>query len=270
MALEAVYVQDDEILDFTPSGTDLGGRVNFLKDGRAAVIVADLDSGKKGAQYVEGVFDVTSASGTLFSEGEDVYWDDSANLAVNVGTAAARRIGTALAAKISGQLVVRVCLNMAQQGNDSVAIADSSPVSNTVSETIVGTYTIPANSLRKGSVLEILAALIATATNATDTFQYRVRLGGIGGTVIADTTAIDLANNDVAVIRAQVVVRAEGAAGTFVAASQSISKTTANPVLTSQVTIDTTAAITVVVTITESVASAGNSALLRQFTVDQR
>lgn len=268
---EATYRMIADQQDYTPLVAVLAGLVILMADGRAGVVQADLAAAQKGSIIVEGILDFNSASATVFVDGEDVWWDDTNNLAVKTGISTATfRLGTAVGAKASGALVVRVDLNArAFGGCDKIAeaVADSAAVTNTVTETIVGTVTIPANRLKTGTIIEFLAALIATATNSTDTFQGRVRLGGVAGTVVADTTAIDLANSDVGVLKGQIVIRTDGAGGTFVAASQSQMKTTSNPLVSASVAIDTTAAITLVFTIQESVASAGNSAVAREFNV---
>ena len=104
-----------------------------------------------------------------------------------------------------------------------------------------------------------LAAAIATSTNGTDTFRYRVRLGGVAGSVVADSGAIDLANNDVLVAQGQIVIREDGAAGSIVGASQGVLKTTAFNTLLDATATDTTAALSLVLTCVQSVASASNS-----------
>jgi predicted RecA/RadA family phage recombinase len=265
---EASFVHETGAIDYTPAAATDAGVVFLHPMGMAAVVLAELAANELGTAATEGQFDLASASGTVFAAGEAVWWDDTNNLAVVSGASTASFLaGRAAVAKVSGQTTVRVDLN-ATSGHGalgSTLIADSSAVTNTTTETVVGTLTIPANTLRIGNVVEAVAAMIATATNSTDTFRFRIRLGGVAGTVVADSTAIDLADNDTAQHRLQIVVRAIGASGSVVAASHGMMKTTASHLVVGATTVDTTAAITLVATITESVANAGNSAKLTQF-----
>lgn len=269
---EAIYLSCGDALDYTPAAAVTAGKIVLLPSLLVGVVAVGVAANELAAAQTEGVYDVLTATGTTFDDGAPVYWDDTNKLAVNPGAATASfRLGRAIGAKVSGPTLVRVELN-APMGISArtVAVADSSAVTNVTAETIVGTFTIPANALKVGSVIEFLAGIIASATNSTDTFRVRVRIGGVSGTVVADSTAIDLANGDTGVLRGQVVVRATGASGSIAAASQSILKTTANPLVIGATTIDTTAAITLVATITESVASAGNSAVASVFTAEIR
>jgi len=99
--------------DYTPSGADkVAGDVVILSDNRVGVVVADVADGVQGAVYIDGVFDITSASGTTFSAGAAVSLDVSAdNVIVSTTAAGDVLAGVALAAKTSGQLVATVDLN---------------------------------------------------------------------------------------------------------------------------------------------------------------
>jgi predicted RecA/RadA family phage recombinase len=258
---ESNFVQDDGVLDYTPAAAVTAGLVLLHPTGRAAVVLASLAANQLGAVAVEGIFDLNSASATLFAEGEGVWWDDTNNLAVVAGTSTASfYVGRAITAKISGQLAVRVDLNAHSGALRTAAIADSAAVTNTVTETVIGTLTIPAAHLRIGRIIRFMAALIATATNSTDTFRARVRIGGVAGTIVADTGAVDLADNDGAMLNGDIVVRAVGASGKIVAAARNTIKTTTTITTLAETMLDTTAAITLVFTLVESVASASNSA----------
>jgi len=110
MSIEAIFKQNAGQQDYTAGSAILAGAIVQLSDGRAGVVKADLAASEKGSVYTEGIFDVLSASGTTFSAGVDVDWDDSNNLAV-ADAAGDYHLGTAVAAKTSGQTVVRVDLN---------------------------------------------------------------------------------------------------------------------------------------------------------------
>lgn len=150
--------------------------------------------------------------------------------------------------------------------------AASAAVTNTTTETLFDkSYTLPANALLAGDVIEIDAQAIATATNSTDTLNLKLYIGGIAGTNIAATGAVDVANNDVGIIKATLVIRTIGASGTFVAegyTSLGVGGTvTAKAFLLGSTAIDTTASKVIGVSATWSVANAGNSCRLDVLTV---
>jgi len=131
-----------------------------------------------------------------------------------------------------------------------------------------GTITIPANTLGAGDVVRFAAHVEIPTTVSTDTLRLRVRVGGLTGTAIYDTTAIDVANNDYATINGQLTFRTVGAAGTAKAVVNARLLMGATDAATATQTtavssIDTTSALTVVVTAVWSTQSA-NVAKLTQ------
>jgi predicted RecA/RadA family phage recombinase len=81
MALEAYYKQEGWQRDYTPAANITGGTVIQLADGLAGVMVSDTDADKLGAVRVAGHFTVDKASGVVFLDGGQVFWDHSANVA---------------------------------------------------------------------------------------------------------------------------------------------------------------------------------------------
>jgi hypothetical protein len=80
--------------------------------------------------------------------------------------------------------------------------AQSTALTNTDSETefSTGDVTIPANTLKAGSVVKIKYAVRATATNSTDTLGVKCYFGANGtsaDTAIITHTAADAANDDI-------------------------------------------------------------------------
>lgn len=150
--------------------------------------------------------------------------------------------------------------------------AASSAVTNTNTETAFsnGSVTIPANTLKVGDVIRVRAQGIATATNSTDTLTVRLM---IGTDAVATTGAVDVANNDIFLIDATIVVRTIGASGTYTATgtvSLGASGTvTAKAFFLASTAIDTTAAQTLAVKATWSVASASNSVRMDVFLVEE-
>lgn len=147
------------------------------------------------------------------------------------------------------------------------ATAASTAHTNTTTEALFDkNYTIPANFLKVGDVIRVKAQAIATVTNSTDTLTLVLYIGGLTGTAIITTGAVDVANGDIGYIEADIVIRTVGASGTFVATgTQALGvpgTVTAKPWLKASTTIDTTAAQQIGIGADWSVASASNSARL--------
>jgi hypothetical protein len=149
-------------------------------------------------------------------------------------------------------------------------VAASTAHSDTTTEAAFDTkYSIPANTLKAGSVIKVRYQGIATATNSSDTLLIKLYIGGITGTAILTGTATDVANNNIFAGEAMIVIRTAGASGTLVAVgthtdvpAASGTATHAITEITASTTIDTTAAQEVCVGADWSVASASNSARL--------
>lgn len=154
-------------------------------------------------------------------------------------------------------------------------IAASAAVTNTVTRTAFATYTIKAGSLRVGSRIRVKGQVIATATDSTDTLLVDIG-GAVGGTpaIIVGTAATNVANDNVAAIDADMVVRTLGASGTLAGTAwvttTIAARLTSAPVLANIVstTVATTADIVLGLYGTWSVAAAANSARADHFTVE--
>lgn len=96
-------------------------------------------------------------------------------------------------------------------------------VHDSAAEAVSASYTIPANTLKAGSVVKVRGRLTATATVGTDTLQFKLRLGGVTltGTALITGTATDVANADQGVFEfALFVAAAPGAAVAIVGYGQ--------------------------------------------------
>lgn len=58
-------------------------------------------------------------------------------------------------------------------------------------ETVVSTYTVPASSIKSGTKVRVDFAYLMTVGATVETLVMRLRLGGVGGTVIASSTSAD-------------------------------------------------------------------------------
>ena len=155
-------------------------------------------------------------------------------------------------------------------------VAASTAHSNTTTEAAFDTkFSIPANTLRAGSVIKVRYQGIATSTNSTDTLVIKLYIGGITGTAILTGTATDVANNAIFAGEAMIVIRTIGASGTLVAVGTHTEVPAASGTavhyiteVTASTTIDTTAAQEISVGADWSVASASNSCRLDVMVVE--
>lgn len=156
-----------------------------------------------------------------------------------------------------------------------VNTAASTAISATSSETAFDTsYTIPANTLRAGSVIKVRFQGIATATNSTDTLTIKLYIGGLTGTAIFTSTATDATNNDIFAGEGIIVIRTIGSSGTFVASGsytkvEGASGSAARvDFVTASTAIDTTTSKAVTASATWSTNSASNSCRMDIFAVE--
>lgn len=106
----AVYVQDDEAVDFTPNADVLPGDV-IVQGDLIGIAVRGISANTPGALLVEGIFDVpkTAGGGTGIASGTKVYWDATNKVAT--ATAGTNRfLGKTTTAAADADTTVRVRL----------------------------------------------------------------------------------------------------------------------------------------------------------------
>ena len=151
------------------------------------------------------------------------------------------------------------------------AVASSTNLTNTTTETVfsTGSVSIPANSLKVGQVLHLRAKARTPNTNGTDTFQLRARLGGAGGTSLGLTPALDVADDNLAVLDLTITVRSIGASGRIsVAGIGGVATSLQVTGGVGAIAIDTTVANTFDITGKWSQANAGDVAVLEDYTLE--
>ena len=148
-------------------------------------------------------------------------------------------------------------------------VAAGTAHTNSTTETLLGSYSIPADTLKAGSVIKVRYQGIATATNGTDTLLVKLYIGGLSGTALLTGTATDVANDNIFAGEATIVIRTAGASGTLVAVgthtdvpAASGTATQGITEITASTTVDTTAAQVIGVGADWSAASASNSCRL--------
>jgi hypothetical protein len=155
-------------------------------------------------------------------------------------------------------------------------LAATVTVANTVTETVIGTLTIPANDTVVGAVYRVVVYGTASVTG-TPTFTIRGRLGGVAGTLAATIGAVTASSgvtNQTWSVEFDIVCLTTGGSGTWmprmvvvqnVTAAAAQTGTVLLPVSGASVTRDTTASSDMVVTWAWSAASASNTATARAF-----
>lgn len=102
----------------------------------------------------------------------------------------------------------------------SWTVADGTAVANSTTETILfPNVTIPANYMADGRALEFVAQGKFSTTTGPPTLRFRIRWGGVAGTVIGDSgtiTTVASVTNAIWECRALIQTRANGSSGTLV------------------------------------------------------
>lgn len=146
-------------------------------------------------------------------------------------------------------------------------------LTNSTTETTLGTHTLPANTLKAGTTVRVRATVRATAETGTTTLTLRLRLGsGLTGTVVAATAAFDLGSSDVMVLDALVTARAAPSASSALATAgtwigKMAGSFTGYPTVSAAANYATNGALDVVVSGQFSAADA-NAISCEQFIVD--
>src|SRR5262245_2832131 len=263
------FFQEGDRLDYTPTVNRTAGDVVVQGD-LLGVVANDIPANRLGALCVEGVHLFPKSGGVTFSVGQKASWD-ATNQVASPDSRVRAAIGRVVLAAASADPTVRVLLDMTVTPDMLfVETAAATVVTNTTTETTFDqNVTIPANRLQVGDVIRVRGMGICPSTNSTDTLTVKLKLGAA---VIVVTAAVDVANNDIWLIEADIVVRAIGASGSIVAAGNQGLGTpgtvTSKPFNLTPTTIDTTVSQLLAMTATWSVANAGDQARLDLFNVE--
>lgn len=161
--------------------------------------------------------------------------------------------------------------------------SSSTTVASTTSETVMATYTIPANDAAAGAVYRITAWGTISVTG-TPTFFFRTRLGGVSGITLGTTTLADNQSSGVTgkpwKAEVYVVCLSTGGSGTWfgnlavtnggmVAGGVPVKNPTQYIDGASQVTRDTTASQDLVITANWGTSSSSNTITCRGFAAER-
>ena len=106
---QATYVQEGELVDYTPSSAVAAGDVVVQGD-LVGVVVRPLAASENGSLLVWGTFDFTKNTGVAYTVGTILYWDDTNNVVTTTATGN-KSIGKVVRAAASGDTTVRVRLS---------------------------------------------------------------------------------------------------------------------------------------------------------------
>lgn len=140
------------------------------------------------------------------------------------------------------------------------------------------TYTIPANYLTANVVLRVTLVFQTTTSGSPASQRLRIRLGGIGGTVVHDTTAVATigaamtSRTSVAVAHIQGTSAPSATAnvltGFETCSNAPVTLCTTSNLIAQPVVVDTTASKVLTVTLTYGAGTAGNTVSLMQMIVE--
>jgi predicted RecA/RadA family phage recombinase len=82
---EAIYVQEGDMVDFTPTVDVPAGQVVVQGD-LIGVAVVEIKANRLGSLATEGIFDVAKLTTVAFTVGTSLYWDDTANVVTTTAT----------------------------------------------------------------------------------------------------------------------------------------------------------------------------------------
>lgn len=226
---EASTYKDNDVIEVTAAAALAAGEVTQLADGRACVYVGAnaAASGAKVTQKVSGLVRLKKASGVTFTDGVDVYWDASANTAVNAALTlngdADFLVGKCVAAAASADTFVLVDLN-AESRHDRIRPIvyefDCDGDNGDTDEHVL----IPAEQNPHGLVITHVFALITEVMAGSSEDQGVVTVEDEDDNAICTLTASDSAADVVNdyVLGLQTQSTATGAAAKTVAAGKAV------------------------------------------------
>lgn len=198
---EALFSREAGAHSVVASGALSSGEITQLGDGRAAYAegLQAIASGDELSQRHAAIVRAAAASGTTFSKGDPVYWDASANLAVNPALTLAGSedfyLGVATLAKVSGETTVSVELNAQPllPGIQQPFVREfdcEDGADETASVKNIHTL-IPANHNKRGLLVVQVFALVTEAFGGATEDQGVVTITDSDGNSICTITVAD-------------------------------------------------------------------------------
>jgi hypothetical protein len=143
-------------------------------------------------------------------------------------------------------------------------------VTNTTTETAIGSHTLPANTIKAGTTVRIRGSFRVTGNAAADTVVVKIK---IGSTAIMTSASLAMVANDVAIYEAAITgYAAPGAAAAVVTSSMMLvtvgGTASQKPQATASANYATNGTLALSATVQWSAASASDVLVAQQFSVD--
>lgn len=261
------YKHEGKRVDYTP-GSAVATSVPVRTGNGVGVVVTAITAsgvGSTGQLEIEGVHSLAAVAAESWGMLEPLYLNSTPALTqVAAGNTYA---GLSAKAKAASATTAEVKLNAGSPvTGESIqaASAVSSTITNTTDETAFSlTATIDGTALKAGDVIRVQATGTCPSTNSTDTLNIKLKFGT---EEIIATGAVDVADNDIFHINADIVVRTAGASGAIVGSGTYAlgvpGTVTAKPFLKASASEDISGDTNVSLTATWSVAHADNQVQL--------
>ena len=228
----------------------------------AALTPAFIGSGEL---LMRGKIRNMTASGAI-SAYATVYTDASGQI---TSTPYGYRVGKALESASGAGSVISVEMDPGWPPVANFLAAPTASFVGITAEAVMATFTMPAGTLAIGDCFT--GRLLGVGSgHTTDTTQVRVRLGGLTGTVIADTTAVASVSAATPFsLDFSFCVQGPLTSGCEIDGGSEGGYFKANvaPISAGQINLSPLGAITCVATIVHGSSSSGNSTLLNEFTI---
>ena len=116
---EAIFKQEGDSIDYTPSSAVVTGEV-VIQGSLVGIAHAPIAANALGSLRIEGILDFLFATGEAATVGQDIFWDDTNNLATIA--AASVYLGKCVKAAAANDDTVRVKLVLVE-GAEGTATA---------------------------------------------------------------------------------------------------------------------------------------------------
>lgn len=196
MATELARYQEGDCFDYTPTAATTSGTAVQLPDGTVGTPPSDIAASAKGSIQCKGVFKVAAATGTTWSDGDELWFDDSAGEAVVKSNAldgsADFRLGLAYGDKASGPLYGYVRLNEVRPPFDPIVYEFDVADGDTDSHVL-----IPAEMNPHGLVITSIFGIVTEAMVGSSEDQAVITVSDESDNSLATLTPSDAAADDI-------------------------------------------------------------------------
>ena len=196
MAEAELYQEGDCVLDYTAIAAISGGAVVQLADGRAGVVPTDVAAGDLGSASTEGIYTVAKAINLVWVDGQEIWWDHSANAAVlqpandkdfYLGVAYGDATAAATTAKVQLNVQPRYLINLRDSAFQTVIV-----------KTVVGSTTVEVPHIRQFGGTSSM--VLGTTAEANKIDLLSTRAFAVESNWIVDGVVNIITNGDAAAV----------------------------------------------------------------------